>query len=453
MKTRTRFAPSPTGLLHIGGLRTALYNFIFSYQNHGDFILRIEDTDQNRIVKNATKKLIDSLSKFKLQFNEGPNYNEQYGPYIQSKRLSVYKKYYIDLLKQEKAYVCFVDGDDLIPEKSFDRAKLKMSDNSFVIKLAIPKDKELIAYDEIRGKIKFDLTLIDDPIIIKSDGYPTYHFANVIDDYSMKISHVIRGEEWLPSLPKHIILYDYFNWKQPKFIHLPLLLNPDKSKLSKRQGDVHVEDFLKNGYIVDAILNYVALLGWHPSSNDEIFSLEELFKTFSIKRVQKSGAIFDIKKLNWINSHYIKHLSLQEFNQYATNYLNKSNIEINKIIDFNLFCNYFQNKINNFKELKENYKMFIKVPKISSELKQLVDLPSSKKVIEYWITKLPNYKVDTIKSLINNTTEELEIKGKDLFFPLRALLIGQTHGPDLPTIITILGLEETLLRLKNEKIR
>ena len=153
------------------------------------------------------------------------------------------------------------------------------------------------------------------------------------------------------------ILYDYFNWKQPKFIHLPLLLNPDKSKLSKRQGDVHVEDFLKNGYIVDAILNYVALLGWHPSSNDEIFSLEELFKTFSIKRVQKSGAIFDIKKLNWINSYYIKHLSLQEFNQYATNYLNKSNIEINKIIDFNLFCNYFQNKINNFKELKENYKM------------------------------------------------------------------------------------------------
>jgi len=454
MKIRTRFAPSPTGFLHIGGLRTALYNFIYAKQNNGEFILRIEDTDQKRIIESAAEKIIQDLLGFNIKFDEGPNYNEHYGPYIQSKRLNIYKKYYMELLEQNKAYICFVDGEDLIPEKKFSKAKLKMKETPFVIKLIIPKEKELLANDEIRGKIKFNLSLIDNPIIIKSDGFPTYHFANVIDDHCMKISHVIRGEEWLPSLPKHIILYNYFNWQLPKFMHLPLLLNPDKSKLSKRQGDVHVEDFLNKGYLIDAILNYVALLGWHPKNNNEIFSLKDLYKHFSINRVQKSGAIFDIKKLNWINSSYIKKLSLNQFKNYAiafdaastNNYFENSRGNSDQI-NFNLFCDYFKDKISNLTELWDNYIIFKHFPKISDDLKKIINLDSSQKVINFWINHLP-LPLDSIDLLISKTKNELNIQGKDLFFPLRILLIGKTHGPDLHTIINLLGLTETLKRLK-----
>ena len=220
---RTRFAPSPTGLLHVGGLRTALYNYIFAKQNNGEFILRIEDTDQNRKVQNADKQIIKSLKYFDIDFNEGPDKNEKYGPYIQSERLSIYKKHYIELIKNKKAYVCMADGDNLIPEFNVDIAMQKIETEDYVVKFAINSDKIIEVNDELRGTIKFDLNLIEDPIIIKSDGFPTYHFANVIDDYYMKISHVIRGEEWISSLPKHILLYKSFNWSIPKFIHLPLL--------------------------------------------------------------------------------------------------------------------------------------------------------------------------------------------------------------------------------------
>ena len=380
MSIRTRFAPSPTGFLHIGGLRTALYNYIFSLQNNGDFILRIEDTDQNRIVKNATEQLIKTLKKFNLKINEGPNHNENFGPYLQSKRLHLYKTYYEKLLNNGDAYICFEKGNELLPEYDHDKAKHKIDQQKYVVKLKIPNNETLIIDDLIRGEVEFDLSLIDDPIIIKSDGFPTYHFANVIDDHLMKISHVIRGEEWLPSLPKHVLLYKYFNWTLPEFVHLPLLLNPDKSKLSKRQGDVHVEDFLNKGYLKDAIINYVALLGWHPSSNDEIFSISKLKKQFSLNRIQKGGAIFDIKKLNWINSYYIKQLSNKDFKSYAAKFL-----KINNNTNFEIFCTYYQNRINNFSELTEHYKLYIDRPMFNKDYKTILNLESSQKIITYWL--------------------------------------------------------------------
>ena len=306
MNIRTRFAPSPTGFLHVGGLRTALYNYLFTKQNNGKFILRIEDTDQNRYVENATDNLIHILSKFGFNYDIGPGREDENGPYVQSKRLNIYKKYYMKLLKNNFAYVCFDIGGDLIPEFDNEIALSKMNSTKYVIKLKINKNSSLKINDMIRGDIEFDLNLIDDPIIIKSDGFPTYHFANVIDDHLMKITHVIRGEEWISSLPKHVTLYNAFNWKLPQFCHLPLLLNEDKSKLSKRQGDVAVEDFINKGYLKEALINFVALLGWHPENDNELFLLEDLVKHFSIDRVNKSGAIFDREKLIWMNREYIK---------------------------------------------------------------------------------------------------------------------------------------------------
>ena len=237
---RTRFAPSPTGYLHIGGLRTALYNFIFAKKNNGQFILRIEDTDQKRLVRGAAEKIIKSLNSFDINFDEGPNLNEKYGPYYQSKRLHIYHNYCCKLIENKSAYLCYVDDNqNLKPENNIDKSlsiiNQKDTKSKFIVKFKVPSIKNFNTFDDLRGKVVFDLSLIDDFIIIKSDGFPTYHFANVVDDHLMKISHVIRGEEWLSSLPKHILLYNSLEFNLPHFIHLPLLLNPDHSKLSKRQ--------------------------------------------------------------------------------------------------------------------------------------------------------------------------------------------------------------------------
>ena len=310
MSVRTRFAPSPTGFLHIGGLRTALYNFLFAKKQNGKFILRIEDTDQNRLIPQAIENLLTTLKICGLEYDEGPNKDGEFSPYIQSQRLKIYKKNLLDLINRNLAYPCFFslkNKNDFSPEFNVDNAIERMANEHFVVKFKIQSNKILNTYDEIRGKITFDLSLIEDPIIYKSDGYPTYHFANVIDDHCMQISHVIRGEEWLPSLPKHILLYQAFDWEPPKFCHLPLLLNPDKSKLSKRQGDVTVEDFLNQGYIKECLVNFVALLGWHPNDNQEIFNLNELIQVFSMGRINKSGAIFDIRKLNSTKKQLVFH--------------------------------------------------------------------------------------------------------------------------------------------------
>jgi len=451
MEIRTRFAPSPTGFLHVGGLRTALYNYIFSKKNNGFFVLRIEDTDQNRLVENATDQLIKSIESFNLNFDEGPQVNEQYGPYYQSQRLNIYKKYYIDLIKKNKAYICIVQKDELIPEYDSDKAFDLIEKHQYVVKLKIPKNRVLSTFDQLRGEVQFDLDLIEDPIIIKSDGYPTYHFANVIDDYLMKITHVIRGEEWLPSLPKHILLYESFGWNPPKFVHLPLLLNPDKSKLSKRQGDVNVDDFLKKGYLKEAIINFIALLGWHPSDDIEIFSYKSLVKNFSIKKIQKSGAIFDIKKLNWMNSIYIKELELKNFIKISEkfycdlNYNFKDQDKLFKVFQF------IQNRIDRLDQIPDLlYPFYVDFTINDNELLSIVNSSVSRSIIEYWdINLLENSCIDEhfIKELIQDTQNKFDVKGKAIFHPLRIVLFGQKDGPDLFTLISILGIKEAKKRL------
>ena len=450
MEVRTRFAPSPTGYLHVGGLRTALYNYIYARQNNGTFILRIEDTDQNRLVKNATEKLINSIQAFDLNFDEGPMLNECYGPYKQSQRLDIYKSYYLELIKNNKAYVCIVDKNELIPEYDFNLALNLIEKNKFVVKLKIPKERVMSTYDQIRGKIDFDLNLIEDPIIIKSDGYPTYHFANVIDDYLMKITHVIRGEEWLPSLPKHILLYEYFGWDLPKFIHLPLLLNFDKSKLSKRQGDVNVDDFLIKGYMKDAIINFIALLGWHPDNDVEIFSIENLIKSFSVKKIQKSGAIFDIKKLDWMNSIYIKELDIDDFILVSREFYLHLDYNFTNREKFIKVFTFIKNRITRLDEIPNLLLPFYSNLLVENE-ESLVMMNNeiSKKILKYWmemLSKNNNFDEIFIKDLIQNTGEKFNIKGKEIFYPLRIALFGKPNGPDLFTLITILGLEETFKR-------
>ena len=361
-KVRVRFAPSPTGFMHVGNFRSALYDYLFAKKNGGDFVLRIEDTDQKRFVPGALESLINVLDWAGLRYDEGvfqsagikndkipttesknyPGILEagEFEPYIQSEKLEIYKKYADQLVKSGHAYYCFCEperlekmrADQTVEKKApmYDRYCLhnvseeEINKNlknscSYTIRMKMPEGEMIEADDLVRGKVSFKTDLIDDQILMKSDGFPTYHLANVIDDHEMGITHVIRGEEWLPSLPKHILLYRYFDWELPKFAHLPLLLNPDKTKLSKRQGDVAVEDYIKKGYLKEAIINFVALLGWNPGAGEtqEIFSLDELVQRFELEKVHKAGAVFDLKKLDWINAEYIKKLSIDELYEKA----------------------------------------------------------------------------------------------------------------------------------------
>lgn len=445
MNIRTRFAPSPTGFLHVGGLRTALYNYLFAKQNNGKFILRIEDTDQNRYVKNAADNLVDILSLFGFNYDIGPGKEDENGPYVQSKRLNIYKKYYMQLLKNNFAYVCFDVGGDLIPEFDNEIALSKMNSKKYVIKLKINKNSSLNINDIIRGDIEFDLNLIDDPIIIKSDGFPTYHFANVIDDHLMKITHVIRGEEWISSLPKHVALYNAFNWKLPQFCHLPLLLNEDKSKLSKRQGDVAVEDFINKGYLKEALINFVALLGWHPENDNEIFLIEDLVKHFSIDRVNKSGAIFDREKLIWMNREYIKKIDDSEMIEIIKSKLKLIDIHDSRI-DLKKLSKFCKNRINTLDQIINEIRGFY----IYDENQDLNNFEFSK-LFRLWVEKLSSIKTidkDIINDIVNASKKDLNISGKNLFIPLRIALTSKTHGADIFTIIDILGIKESIRRIE-----
>lgn len=352
-KVRTRFAPSPTGYLHVGGLRTALFSYLLAKHNGGDFILRIEDTDQARFVNGAIEKLIHILKEMGLNYDEGLAIegdrlvdNGPHGPYLQSRRKEIYKKHADLLIEQKKAYMCFCDEkrlDELRKEQEalkqptrYDRKCRNLNseeiqanlDNGmpYVVRQAVPLEGQTILKDLVYKDIVWDNKTLDDQILLKSDGFPTYHLAVVVDDHLMEISHVVRGEEWLPSVAKHILLYHAFGWDVPHFAHLPLLLNKDRSKLSKRQGDVSVEDYLAKGYFKEALINFVALLGWNPKTDQEIFSLSELVKQFDLAKVNKAGAIFDTDKLDWLNSQYIKKMSGDELLDAGMSYLEKSDL-------------------------------------------------------------------------------------------------------------------------------
>lgn len=473
---RVRFAPSPTGYLHVGGLRTALFNYLFAKHNNGKFILRIEDTDQNRFVEGALENLIKTLKIMGLSYDEGVDVGGDFGPYVQSERKDIYKKYADELIEKKQAYYCFCSPERLeevrqrqIAEKKppmYDRHCRELSDvevkeklNSgipHVIRMKIPLLGDVTFTDLIRGEVSFSCKILDDQILVKSDGFPTYHLANVVDDHLMKISHIIRGEEWLPSTPKHVLLYKAFGWNSPMFAHLPLLLNPDRTKLSKRQGDVAVEDYLAKGYLPEAIINFVALLGWNPGSEKEIFSLDELIEKFSIDRVQKAGAIFDINKLNWMNAHYLRSLTDEEITNLCIPYLKQKGYDVSDyektikiVIAVRTHLNYLAEVVN-YVDIFFNKEVVFENEEASSVIKT----NSAKVVLNELLNILKleeSVNKDNFKNIMKKVQTNTGLKGKDLFMPVRVALTGKTHGPELPLIVDVFGKEECIRRILSVK--
>jgi len=469
---RVRFAPSPTGFLHVGGLRTALYDYLYARKTAGKFILRIEDTDRTRFIEGAAEKLIQTLKDVGLEFDEGPEKDGVVGPYYQSLRTEIYKKYIDELIEKDAAYYCFCSSDDLDKMREEQRAKgidpkydgrcRKLSKEErakrldegkpFVVRLKVPQEGEITFYDIVREKVTFPWKMVDDQILIKSDGFPTYHLANVVDDHLMGITHVIRGEEWLSSVPKHLLLYEQFGWKPPKMAHLPLLLNPDKSKLSKRQGDVAVEDYLEKGYLPEALLNFIALLGWHPKGDRELFTLEELEKEFSMKRITKAGAVFDVEKLNWMNGHYIRSLDLIYIADKSQSFFEKTGIDITDKDKYLKVIANARMRVSKLSDIVGHSKQYYFDLKLSEEAKKIILDKNSQKIYKYWIDefyKKENWSKEDILELQKDAMEKLGIKGKSFFIPIRLALIGAEHGPDFPTIIDILGKDETIKRFSN----
>ena len=487
---RTRFAPSPTGYLHVGGLRTALYSFLYAKKHNGKFILRIEDTDQERLVEGATENLIKILNLFNLKFDEGPDVGGEFGPYIQSERRELHINEAENLLKKNAAYRCFCTKEDLDKMReeqqrlkkppmydkrcrflSSEEIKQKLEKNTpHVIRLKVPENQKIIYNDLIRGKIEVLTNTIDDQVLIKSDGFPTYHLANVVDDHYMQISHVIRGEEWLPSTPKHIILYQAFDWKQPEFAHLPLLLNPDKTKLSKRQGDVACEDYLNKGYLEEALLNFVAMLGWNPGSGEtqEIFTLNELIEKFDLNKVQKAGAIFNIEKLDWMNGLYIRQMDIEKLTEQILPYLQKqewfTKSPLSKDIKYLQECiKLEQSRIKTFPDSIPMLEIFFtEQPEYDKKIflneKMKVDEAIAKEALEKSLKALEKHdnfdNEETTKETLMQVITEMNVKNGQVLWPIRTTLTGREFSPGVFELLRVLGKDNSLKRIRNgiEKI-
>lgn len=472
---RVRFAPSPTGYLHIGGLRTALYDFLFARNQQGKLILRIEDTDRNRLVEDAAPKLINALETMDIRIDEGPGVDGEYGPYVQSERLALYHEQARRLLEAGHAYHCFCSSETLTQMREeqqakgefvkYDRRCLKLSKDEIqirldrgdphVLRLKMPDDHRFIFDDLIRGRVEMDSSQSDDQVILKSDGFPTYHLAAVVDDHFMRISHVIRGEEWLSSTPKHLWLYECLGWEAPAWVHLPLILNKDRSKLSKRLNDVSVESYLEKGYLKEALLNFIALLGWHGADDRELYTLEELCSEFSLDRVSKSGAVFDLTKLDWMNGMYIRSLAPETILERVKPYFLAQGIELLSDAPTLRMISVARERITLLPEIVDYCKIFhSRLPLSENDLSTLRS-ESSQAVLNQLFMQLEQSYPESDEAVdqhIKTASDTLQIKGKNLYVPIRLALIRQAHGPDIPAIFTILGKEELLSRL-SEAIR
>jgi glutamyl-tRNA synthetase len=473
---RVRFAPSPTGYLHVGGLRTALYNFLFAKKNNGTFILRIEDTDRNRFVEGAIDNLIDSLKWCGLSFDEGPQVGGEFGPYLQSERLELYRKQTLELIEKGNAYYCFCSQERLeklreeqqklkLPQAKYDKhccslSKTTIEENlknniPYVIRLNVPSNVKINFNDIIRGDVEFDSNNIDDQVLIKSDGYPTYHLANVVDDHEMKITHVIRGEEWLSSTPKHILLYNFFGWEKPLFAHLPLLLNADRSKLSKRQGDVAVEDYKRKGFLKETLVNFVALLGWNAGDDVEFYYLDSLIDKFTLERVNKAGAVFDIEKLNWLNAEHLRKKSENELLDKLKIELSQSDYKTLNFSDEYLISiiEVMKERVSFVQEFITNCKYFYEPPlqfdeaAIAKNWKP--ETPEQLQLLSKAFSLLNSPTKEDYEIALTKVALELNIGKGKLIHPLRLAVSGQSTGAGMFDLLYILGKEEVLKRINS----
>lgn len=478
---RTRFAPSPTGFLHVGGLRTALFSYLLAKQQGGKFLLRIEDTDRERFVAGGTLNILQSLywaglipdEGVQLGGNEAVVQTGEHGPYIQSERVDLYKKFAEELLAAGHAYYCFCTPERLeelreTQQKNkrptgYDGAcatldpvesqKRTQAGEKCVVRLKMPKSGETRVQDLIRGDVVFKNELQDDFIILKSDGFPTYHLASVVDDSAMEITHVVRGEEWLSSLPKHLQLYAYFNWKIPEFAHLPLLLNPDKSKLSKRQGDVAVEDYRAKGYLPEALVNFVAFLGWNPGTEKEIYSLPELVKDFSLEKVSKAGAVFNLEKLNWYNKEYLKALPLSEVVKRALPWFENVKYQMSNVKWLEGVLALERERVTTLSEFPEAVKFIFSLPEYEAKL--LVwrkgTIEEAQRILpelREYLAGLQKWNKADLEIKIGEWITEKKYSTGSVLWPLRVALSGQQNSPGPYEIAEVLGKEESLKRLE-----
>lgn len=482
-EVRVRFAPSPTGFLHIGGLRTALYNYLYAKKNNGKYLLRIEDTDRTRYVEGAIENLIDSLKWAGIEFDEGVFVEDgkvvqkgDCGPYIQSERLDIYKKYVDMLLESGHAYYCFCTKDrlDAIREEQRIKGKVPRYDGlcreipldearkrveageEYVVRLKLPHNRDISFNDAVRGKVTINSNEMDDQVLMKSDGFPTYHLAVVVDDHLMGITHVVRGEEWLPSTPKHVYLYECFGWEAPTFVHLPTVLNKDRKKLSKRQGDVSVEDFMNRGYLPEGLVNYLALVGWSPEDGEEIMNMDELIKKFTFERVGKSGGIFDKEKLDWVNAHYVKEYPLEKIAELSIPFVVEANLmteeEIRADYDrYLLMIDTIRESISRLDEVPSRIDFLFGDLAITEE-EALLELkkeqvPELIKAFKDELATVDEIDMEFASKVMKNIQKATGIKGKNLYMPVRAAISGNVHGPELKNIICLLGKKEILKRL------
>ena len=474
MKIRTRFAPSPTGRMHVGNLRTALYAYLIAKHEEGDFILRIEDTDQERLVEGAVEIIYRTLAKTGLIHDEGPDKDKGVGPYVQSERQKsgLYMKYAKELIAKGEAYYCFCDKERLeslsrvvggkeinVYDKhclhlSKEEVEQKLKDGMpYVIRQNNPTEGTTTFQDEIYGDITVNNDELDDMILMKSDGFPTYNFANVVDDHLMGITHVVRGNEYLSSSPKYNRLYEAFGWEVPIYVHCPLITDEEHHKLSKRCGHSSYEDLLDQGFLSDAIVNFVALLGWSPESNEEIFSLEELIKAFDYHHLSKSPAVFDYQKLRWMNGEYIKKMEFDDFYNKALPYLKEA---ISKELDLKKIAEMVKSRIEVFPDIPELVDFFQKQPEYDTSMythkKMKTDTASSLAVLKDLLPAFQaqeDYSNDALYQTVIRYVEEKGCKNGYALWPLRTAVSGKQMTPAGATeIMEIIGKEETVFRLQ-----
>lgn len=469
-KVRTRFAPSPTGFMHIGNLRSALYAYLFTKQNHGDFILRIEDTDVKRYVKGAVEVIYSTLRQSGITCDEGPNEGGNYGPYVQSQRKEIYKKYALELVEKKAAYYCFCDKERLNSLKDekgikkYDKHCLHLSEaeiqerlargDKYVIRQNMPTTGVSEYNDLVYGPVRIENKELEDQILLKSDGMPTYNFANVIDDHLMGITHVMRGNEYLSSTPKYNLLYEAFGWEKPKYIHLSQIMKDEKRKLSKRYGDANFDDFINKGYLPEAIVNYIALLGWSPKDNQEKFSMDELIDKFSIAGLMRSSSIFDENKMKWLNGEYIRELDFKTFMEKAIPFFEKSKIK--GLYDYEKFGKLLQSRIDIFSEIPEKVDFIVDFKEFDRELyfnkKLKLDDVIAKPIVEASIKEFKavnEWNEDNLHAVVTKVANDLAFKTGQVYTILRVALTGVTVTPGGSVeMADILGKDESLRRLQ-----
>lgn len=465
---RTRFAPSPTGYLHIGGLRTALYSYLYAKKMNGKFILRIEDTDQGRYVPGAVEIIYRTLRETGIMYDEGPDVGGDYGPYIQSQRKNEYLKYAKQLVESGHAYYCFCTEERLLslPDvngaRRYDKHCLHLSKqeveerlargNKYVIRQNMPTEGSTTYHDAVYGDITIENSELEDQILIKSDGMPTYNFANVIDDHLMGINCVMRGTEYLSSTPKYNLLYDAFGWERPMYIHMPPIMKDAHNKLSKRNGDASYEDLIKKGFLKDAIINYIALLGWSPKDDSEKMSFEELKSKFDISGINKSPSIFDPQKLSWLNSQYIKEMTPQQFADYAAPWIDDCYL---KDFDRALVCKLVQGRVETFAEIPDKLRFLQQFDDFDNTLyqnqKQKTDEATAKEIlplVRKAFAEVEQWDNEHLYGALVQLAQQQGVKNGKVLWPARIALTGLAATPGgASEIAELLGREETLRRL------